>query len=326
MAASEQGLTHSAVLATLDSVADLEFYMPVPEHRARWQGDENLIVATALLDHEIPVAFDLNGAPVQLASAEVPPETPTLGLVPVETDFSVRPQLAMACEDPDACDGGGGGDPGGGTTELPPSKIVMTYSYIPDDYEGFLRGNPEFEIHVFGRRTAGDTGVYDLQCVGNEAATSPNQPGIKSQEYVYNQDAPIWGGQVTLMTARQLQVAQSLDSSLAYWVWEDDADPCLIRKAPDSIWDYFIRIANVLRNHQNALKPIVTGDNRQITLGQILKLLGAIFGAMNNDDVVGLIVAESEVGVDFTDATHVIVHESNGSRQVTGRVKLALVQ
>ena len=39
----------------------LELYLPVPAHRARWPGDANVLVATALHDHEAPVAFDPSG-------------------------------------------------------------------------------------------------------------------------------------------------------------------------------------------------------------------------------------------------------------------------
>lgn len=63
--------------------------MPVLEHKQRWDGDSNVIVATALRDHEIPVAYDLQGRPVTIESAEQPPTIPTLALVRAETDFSV---------------------------------------------------------------------------------------------------------------------------------------------------------------------------------------------------------------------------------------------
>lgn len=170
--AALRGVSESAVGALLDSLVDLEFYMPVKDHWARWTGGPDLIVATALKDHEIPVAYDLDGNPVPLSSSVTPPATPTLAIVPVETDFSVQPPSAQCYED---CGGGGGG---GGSP--PPAGVLMTFSYIPGDYEGFLMGDPEFEVHALARKNSTDTQVSDWQCAGKHASAATNQPGYKS--------------------------------------------------------------------------------------------------------------------------------------------------
>jgi len=103
-------MTEDAALAAVDSLIDMEFYMPVKEHFGRWTGDSNLIVAAALRDHEIPVAFALDGSRVTLHSAHEAPPTPTLGIVPSETDFSQIPgPLLQQCQE--NCGGTGGGDP-----------------------------------------------------------------------------------------------------------------------------------------------------------------------------------------------------------------------
>ena len=73
----------------------LELYMPVPAHRAAWKGDDRILVATAHADHEAPVAYDVRGRR-QILSADAPPGTPVLALVPVETDFGENLQLAAA--------------------------------------------------------------------------------------------------------------------------------------------------------------------------------------------------------------------------------------
>jgi hypothetical protein len=86
--------TANAVLTSLDSVADVEFYMPVPEHLAAWRGDTNLIVVAQLGDEATPVGFTLSGHPVPGLSPDIPPATPALVLVPVETDFSQQPARA----------------------------------------------------------------------------------------------------------------------------------------------------------------------------------------------------------------------------------------
>ena len=51
----------SVVQSDVGAASALEFYMPVPAHRAAWRGDDRVLVATARADHEAPVAFDVRG-------------------------------------------------------------------------------------------------------------------------------------------------------------------------------------------------------------------------------------------------------------------------
>src|SRR5438093_1185344 len=80
------GESESAVEGDAHRAIPLEMYFPVPEHRARWSGDENILVATEREEREIPVAYDTHGRR-HLLSADAPPDTPVLAIVPVETDF-----------------------------------------------------------------------------------------------------------------------------------------------------------------------------------------------------------------------------------------------
>src|SRR5207253_3059031 len=85
--AAAAGLADAALAGRADSAIALELYVPVPAHRAAWHGDGRVLVATALRDHDVPVAFDTAGNRY-LLSPDAPPEIPVLALVPVETDFS----------------------------------------------------------------------------------------------------------------------------------------------------------------------------------------------------------------------------------------------
>src|SRR5436309_9043153 len=168
-----------------DSLIDLEFYMPVPEHRAVWKGGDNLLVASALRDHEIPVAYDLSGRRVTLSSAEVAPATPVLAIVPTETDFS-RPLPASAVEPFESdlrkwngiariepCDPA---DPAcsGAPPQVCNPGACMTFSHIPGDYEGFLMGGPEFEVHAITRPAGSNVGT-DYRCAGEHAPSPASQ-------------------------------------------------------------------------------------------------------------------------------------------------------
>ncbi len=102
--ATENRVSKEALTEQAGSAIALEAYFPVPEHRAAWTGDEHLLVATALTDDDPPIAFDTDGRR-QVLDPKTPPTTPVLALVPLETDFSVRParQQCLDC-------GGGSGD------------------------------------------------------------------------------------------------------------------------------------------------------------------------------------------------------------------------
>ena len=127
LAAAGSGLLATAknqepgLQAALDSLLDLEFYIPVPAHRSKWTGGSNLIVAGVLRDDgRIPAAFDLTGKEVLLQSAKDPPTTPTLALVPVETDFSSSPNRA----------------PSANAMLVDPPGTYLTSAYFTSTYEG----------------------------------------------------------------------------------------------------------------------------------------------------------------------------------------------
>jgi hypothetical protein len=144
--AKETGKSRDEILGLLDAVRPLEFYMPVREHRENWRGDDNLLVASLLEDHTVPTAFTLSGHPVIL-DAEKAPATPTLAIVPVETNFSrplnlrvpnARDQggqtigtYCVECvQEPIDNDGGGGGG-GGDPWANRPTGLYLTKIYIP---------------------------------------------------------------------------------------------------------------------------------------------------------------------------------------------------
>src|SRR2546425_8390508 len=89
--AGAAGITSDALARQADRAIPLEMYLPVPDHRQTWGGGANVLVATAIADHDVPVAFDVHGNR-SLLSPTTPPATPVIALVPVETDFSVRPK------------------------------------------------------------------------------------------------------------------------------------------------------------------------------------------------------------------------------------------
>jgi hypothetical protein len=86
--AKKSGRGRPEILSLLDRMPPLEFYMPVRNHRETWTGGRDLLVAGTLDEAGTTlVGYDLTGQPLTLSIGHAP-ETPTLVLVPVETDFS----------------------------------------------------------------------------------------------------------------------------------------------------------------------------------------------------------------------------------------------
>lgn len=243
----ETGMSRADIQALLARVRPLEFYMPVPEHRESWTGGADLLVASLLEDHTVPNGFALNGAPVAL-HAEVAPETPTLAIVPVETDFTAPlgaqfrnvndrgghaigtwangsvdgPSFVMAIAPEDGSGGGGGG---GGYVATKPAGLYMTYSYITDDGEAWTKGAPELETHVHGQYTGGGTYGKDLSCAGEKMTINYRN---------YNQDSRTWSGEVLLFSKSEIDAFNAqFSQGFNVMVWEDDDTACTLKTDKD---------------------------------------------------------------------------------------------
>src|SRR5437660_212947 len=166
--ARRTGRPASDLAREADAAIPLEMYLPVPAHRHAWTGGANVLVATAIGDHDVPVAFDVHGNRRLLDPAH-PPATPVIAVVPVETDFSPKPSALIECLE--SCGGGGGGGGsggggGGGVSPPPPSPgLYMTKAHFVDDFVGWLKGGPGVEVTILGRN--GQSGwLTDYHCAG----------------------------------------------------------------------------------------------------------------------------------------------------------------
>jgi len=186
-----------AVVRTLDSIVDLEFYMPGKKHWAQWKGGDDLLVASDLTDDDevLPIAFDLDGNAVPWTTGKKDlPQTPTLAVVPSETDFSRVPSLATQ---------------GAPRAPMFESGVVMTYAWMPDNKSSGLDGDPEIEIHAFVRDDAGN--FVDLQCAGQ----------YQAYPYYYDQNAPTFEGSVQVILEGGIGA-----NPVEFSMWEDDFDRC----------------------------------------------------------------------------------------------------
>jgi hypothetical protein len=218
------------LLADLDAARGLELYLPVPAQRAAWPGDANYLVGTIGGDGEIPVGFDAAGVRHQL-DRNAPPATPVLALVPQETDFTRgHPAMVTSCVDMCGDDGPttGGSMPDGATGGTPPSApgLYLIQSHFEGSYESWLKGEPEYEYHIYGLDDNGNESVQ-LACTGEKAAGA----------YNWDQNNADWSGMVMLLSDADYNAYQTRHpgAPIRIVAWEDDDEACVDHADVNSI-------------------------------------------------------------------------------------------
>ncbi len=292
----------ASVSADANEGIGAEVYFPVPGHLERWSGGPDLLVATAIGDHDAPVAFDTRGRRV-LLDPKAPPSTPVLALVPQETDFD-RP-AAVICGI-DTCPDGGGGGSGGGTGGTagtggpggspPTQSLYLTRAQFVDTFEGWLKGNPEFELHVLGPVNSADsTTMVSFQCVGEHAPTG----------YQWDMNSTNWSSSTgaKVFTQAQMDALNLTFPGKSYLILalEDDDTACEIKTGED-------RFGAALDALKNAYQSYIgVKDIKVFTPGGIVRVIvAAKSGASlitaianlikSNDDLIGIAMADSVLG------------------------------
>jgi hypothetical protein len=291
-AASETEVEDDAAKAT-----PLEMYFPVPAHRAAWSGGPDLLVASAWEDHESPVAYDVLGKR-QLLSADDPPATPVLAVEPVETDFAHPLGRGSQATCTTGCGGGGGGG-----TIPPPGGLYMSYAHFVQDFEGWLKGDPEFEIHILGQSGASDS-LRDYQCAG----------GAAGGYYHFDQNDLNWTGSVLLFSQAQLNNYKTAHPNQNFRVvaLEDDDGGCAIKFDAN-------RFKNLISTIQSQY-PNLTGSKDTATTivkyvkraNALQKILAAAYSFITTqDDLIGNAIEDVVVGASYPGANWIVKGESN---------------
>jgi hypothetical protein len=309
--ASLNGEPEATLDATIGGTQALEVYLPVPAHRAAWRGDDRLLVATQGRDGDVPVAFDLRGGRHILDPAR-PPLTPVLAVVPVETDFdapTLSTQMTTICDPSGECGGGGGG--GGGNSLVSPPGLYMTRAHFVQDFEGWLKGSPEFEIHIMGQNGTTDS-LRKYQCAGEE------------QPAPYNWDGGTdWAGSVMLFSAAELSAYKTGHPGETFRVvaMEDDDTHCVM-KVDQNRW--LAVVAALGTAYRDITGATDTGTTKKyVAAGRSLrKLLAAIASWLkSNDDLIGNAIEDKVVGEYHTGFNWILRGDGNATN---GWIKLEM--
>ena len=281
-----------AVTAEALAAPELELYLPVAEHRVKWKGDGNLLVATALHDHDSPIAFDSRGQRVVL-SPDHPPAIPVLALVPVETDFDRgSPKVSQQVEScPQSRPAGvvSAATCGGGGAGVPAAGLWMTAASFVGTFEGWLKGDPEFEVHLLGQAGTTDS-LTDYQCAGEKQAVP----------YRYDQNATTWTGSVMLQSQTQLDTyrQQHPGQSSRVVVIEDDDGACQIKLDADRVGNAFrttdAQYRNLTGGRDTTLSVIARFWNRATAFQKIFKSIWSVI--VTQDEYVGNAVQDIAAG------------------------------
>ncbi|MHB1326697.1 MAG: hypothetical protein ACYC2K_00715 [Gemmatimonadales bacterium] len=314
--ASSHSSTELGLTERLTDGPAIEVYFPVPQHRARWAGGEDLLIATAELDNDAPIAFDLTGRRHRL-SATTPPDTPVLMLGRAELDFD-RPfasSCLIACDDligPGSGGGSGGGVTGGGTVGS--QGLFMTRTRFVETFEGWFKGSPEFEVHVLGK-AGSENALTSYQCAG-EHAGGP---------YAFDQNSTQWTGSVMLMSQAQLNnyQAQHPGQALRVFVVEDDDGACQIKIDQNRANALFESIRLVYGDNTGG-KDVAGAGGRIFQRAPIyLRILKAAFAFFStNDDPVGNAVEDLVAANAYLSGANWVVRGENSV--MNGAIRLEM--
>ncbi len=287
--------SESAVQAAAAAIP-LEIYFPVAGHRAAWTGGSDILVASAREDREAPIAYDVKGRR-QVLSPDTPPSTPVLAIVPVETDFGLEAAVSFATAPPPPP------PPPPPPAPLPPGGLFMTYSHFVQDFEGWLKGNPEYEIHILGQAGASDS-LTDYQCAGEPAGGN----------YRFDQNGLNWSGQVMLFSQAQLNSYRAAHPNQNFRIiaLEDDDTGCRIKFDSN-------RFKNLQTVLQSAYPDLTGSKDTTGSLGKwvkranaLQKILRAAYSFITTqDDLIGNAVEDVVVGQFFTGANWIVKGENN---------------
>ena len=313
------GEDEATIAIDLDQSAPIEIYLPVPAHRRAWAGGPNLLVATAEGDRDAPVGFDIRGKR-QLLDPVQPPNVPVIALVRAEVSFDAESGPAGAEADdtdpnkeaPTSGGAGPGPNPGTNPSLSAGPGLYLTYARINSTFEGWLKGAPEFEVHILGQ-DGNSSAMRTYQCAGESAGVP----------YQYNQDETEWRGSVLLFSQAQLDgyKAEHPGQAVRILVMEDDDTRCVIKTDSARIARFFSQIAasyGQLTGGRDTLISVKTFRKAQ-TIYQLLKAFWSTL--QTQDEIVGTAIEDTVVGEYYSGANWII----KGENTVThGAMKLEM--
>jgi hypothetical protein len=167
----------------------------------------------------------------------------------------------------------------------------MTKSHFVQDFEGWLKGSPEFEVHMLGQKGQSDS-LYDYQCAG-EHAGGP---------YTFDQNDLDWLGNVLLLSKAQLDQynAAHPQQNLRVFIVEDDDTACQIKTdvgRAERLFQVVDSTYRLLTGGNDSSTALVRAYKYAKAAKNLWQAVASFF--KTNDDLVGNAVEDDIVGATY---------------------------
>ena len=189
----------------------------------------------------------------------------------------------------------------------------MTQAHFTQSFESWLKGSPEFEVHVLGQKGQADS-LTDYQCAGE------HQP----QPYYYDENSLDWASNVMLFSQGQLDNyhSQHPNQNVRVYVVEDDDTACQIKTDGPQFADALARLDSLMKGLTSG-KDTTSGFGKEFkAAASIIKIFSTVGSLINtNDELVGNAVADSIAGEYHSGFNWIVKGPNNGTN---GWIKLEL--
>jgi len=226
----------------------------------------------------------------------------------VETDFGTEGSTALAVTPPEPP------PPEPLPPPSPPLCFYITYSHFVQDFEGWFKGDPEFEIHILGQAGTSDS-LTDYQCIGATA----------TGYYNFDQNNLDWTGQVLLFSQTQLNNYKTAHPNQNFRIiaLEDDDTSCRIKFDGT-------RFKNLQTVLQSAYPNLTGSKDTTSSIGRIVKRANALQKILRaaysffttQDDLIGNAIEDVVVDQFIPGANWIIRGEGNVTN---GWIKLRIM-
>jgi hypothetical protein len=162
----------------------------------------------------------------------------------------------------------------------------MTKAEFAETFESWLKGDPEYEIHIMGPAAKGDnTNLVSFQCIGEHAAG----------EYSWDTNQKTWSGTQLLFSKAQIDAMNAAHKNVPFTImaYEDDDTACQIKTDSDRASKLFAAIAAIVKEYKSA-KGL---DGKLEAAPSLFKLLASIYSFLTTaDDIIGVVVSDAVSG------------------------------
>jgi hypothetical protein len=213
----------------LHEIGPTELYFPVAEHRERWTGERELLVATTMSENELPFAVSSRGDILTLSN-DAPPKTPTLVIVPAEGfDRDGNPTRLKQYINPEI------------RLNVVVQGIASNHIHIDDLHEPWPNGSPEIEIHTQDRSVP-----RQVQC------NSKNSPAGSTAGYRFDMNSNNYSTDFFLLASGSLNSLRNYVVS----IWEDDDVACVVIQFDGLLGNDYVKwAADRLAGQNSIYKP-----------------------------------------------------------------------